>query len=723
MNILITGNLSSIAGALSKEFAKEKNRVVLASYNISQDDQKSDNLVYHSINPAENIFRDALSAYKFEIVIFLATREEQIPDMGEYLYASRQLSSLLNALDLCKNNKVKRFVFVSSTEIYGEGLDSSEAITPSPATINGETLSACENYCRIYQRDYGMNITILRLPNIYGLEEKTGLLYRLVQGGKNQKEVKFPDSQDTICNFIHSDDVVNFIRRMLDEEYSIDSMVINLASSKPMTYFDLGEMFKSHFSKVSYVNSGKREIYTRSVIVSKAKKQFDWIDSHLIADDFDEIIKQHNSDKETIVSSYKKILGRLESFSSLLKWIELFLGAGLAQYLTQITGTLFQFKYVDFRLLFVVIMGSIYGIRFGLLAFGFVSVSLLYTWYAMGFDWALLIYNVGNWFPFALYFGAGLITGYNHDKTENQIENEQKQSNLMYEKYSFLYGVFNDIRSLKDEFREQLIGYRDSFGKIFTITRELDQLQEQAVYSRALSILEDLMGNNSIAIYSLDSNRIFSRLEVHSTSLIDKIARSLNLSEYPEVQEAIDRGEIFQNTLLLPKYPAYVAPIINNSYPFNVPVAIIVIWNVKFEQYSTYYYNLFKVISDLVQASLVRAALFLDANYEKIYLPSTKILNYSSFKDALKIRVEMKRNKIADCQLILVDRAENHYRDIYSKISKGIRSADLIGLWKDDNYYILLSQANEMTSEEVLTRLLNLGVKGRLMEINKFSID
>ncbi len=723
MNILITGNLSSLATSLAKEFAKEKNRVVLSSYNLGQVDVKLNNLILHSMNPSEAIFRDALSSYKFDVAIYLSTREELLDDSGDDLYIGQQLDGLRNSLELCRKGEIKRFFFVSSTEVYGNMVSSSEDDMPQPATINGETILACEKYCRIYQNDFGMNITIMRLPNIYGPDEKSGLLYGLIRDGNNKREVVFPDSPDTYANFLHVDDVVSFIKHAIDETYSTESIVVNLSSSKSIAYSDLGELLNKYYSKISYRTNDKRKVYTRPVAVSAAKKIFDWIDTHNLTLELDDIVELFTKGQQNHKSAFRKLADSANKFSDILKWIELILGAGISQYLSQLTGTLFQFKYVDFRLLFVVVMGSIYGIRFGLLAFALVSFSLLYTWFNMGFDWALLIYNIGNWFPFVLYFAAGLITGYNRDKTENQILNEQKQSNLMYEKYSFLYGVFNDIRNLKDEFREQLIGYRDSFGKIFTITRELDQLQEQAVYARALSILEDLMGNNSIAIYSLDASRTYSRLEVHSISLHDKLTRSLNLAEFPEVGDAIERGEIFQNTSLLPNYPAYAAPIINNSYPFNVPVAIIIIWSVKFEQFSTYYYNLFKVICELVQASLVRAALFLDANYEKIYLPSTKILNYPSFRDALKIRIEMKKNKIADYQMIIVDKVENNTQDIYPKISQGIRSADLIGLWNDGNYYVLLSQANESTSEEVLDRLEKLGVKGRLVEINKLFLD
>ena len=198
------------------------------------------------------------------------------------------------------------------------------------------------------------------------------------------------------------------------------------------------------------------------------------------------LVEKFTADAQPKKTGFEAITRKLSNYPEILKWVELIGGVFLVQFLSQMTGTLIQFKYVDFRLLFVVIMGSIYGIKTGLYAAVLVSISILYTWVQLGFDWALLVYNVGNWLPFALYFTAGLITGYYHDKSENQILNAEKQTRLISDKYTFLYGVFNDIRKLKDEFRERLLGYRDSFGKIYTITKELDQLQEHSIYLRAI---------------------------------------------------------------------------------------------------------------------------------------------------------------------------------------------------------------------------------------------
>lgn len=717
MNILITGNIHSFAPMLARELAKEKHKVVLAGENAKdlQLDQK--NLIFHAINPAEILFRDALSSYKFDFVIYVPTREE---DLGADSHnVGQQLDGLRNTLELAAKEQVKRFFYVSSTEIYGNMLDASENAEPEPSSLNGHTLLAGEQYCLIYYNRFDLNTTILRLPFVYAPGSNFGMLYKLLKDSVHSNKVILPGDEKTPASFLHVEDVADLIKRIMDEDKGRESQVINLSSAHPIAFSVLADKLKRYFPRVEFTFDEQNQIFTRPVTVGIAHRVFDWVDLHDLMVELDDYMESLQGGLIPTPLTWRGVLTQISKYTDILKWVELLLGAALTQYLTQLTGTLIQYKYIDFRLLFVIIMGSLYGFRFGLYAAALMSLSLFYTWYQLSIDWSLLAYNVGNWFPLALYFVTGLFFGYSHDRNETLVDNINKQTALIFEKYEFLYDVFNEIRRLKDEFREQVIGYRDSFGKIYTITRELDTLQEHAVYFRALTILEDLMENKNIAIYSLNPDSAYARLEVSSISLSYKLAKSLKLSDFPEAVTAIEQGVIFQNTNLLPNYPAYIAPVLNYSYPFNVPVAIVVIWSVRFEQYSTYYFNLFKVISGLIQASLVRATKFLDANYERVYLPSTRILTSDAFIDILKTRAEMRRNGVARYQLVMLDRDGQDYQDLYTKVSEGIRTTDIVGLQRDGNVYVLLSQADDIDADGVITRFKRLGLTSKVVEIDE----
>lgn len=718
MNILITGDLSSIATSLGKAFAKEKHKTVFVADHIDDMGFNIEGTILHSFNPANVEFREILASYKFKIIIFIASREEQIN--GGVIKSGEQLDGLRNALELCRMGFTNQFYYISSSEVYGSSTDTLESTEPTPESINGHALFSGEQYCKYYATTYNLNISVLRVPYVYGPDEKNVLLYKLIQESRYQSKVTLPAIEEAECSFLHTSDIADLILRAMDETNlylrAMDDsdyagfQVVNLSTSKKFTFADLAQLLNESYPKVEYIFSEKEGVYTKPVTVSTAKELYGWIDLHEIQDEFATYEKSVIDTPIFQATGIKERLTRLLENTTLLKWVELLGGAVVMQLLSEFTGTLIQFKYVDFRLLFVVLMGLVYGIRFGLIASILASLSVFYTWYDLGYDWALLAYNVGNWFPFAVYFAAGIITGYNRDKLENIIEYERSQKSLIYDKYEFLYGVFEEIRDMKDEFRQKLIGYRDSFGKIYQITRELDTLQEQEVYSRALSIYENLLENESIAIYTLDPNRIFARLQVSSKSLGNHISKSLQLSEFPEIRNLVERGKIFQNRDLTSNYPAYVAPFMSNAYPFNVSVAMVVVWDAKFEQYSTYYYNLFKVISGLVQDSLVRATTFLNANYEKMYLPSTNILTFEAFVDTLRVRENETKRKIAEYQLLRVYKDDMKIQDFSSKVAKGIRTVDIMGMWSDGSLMLLLSQADANSTGDIESRLKSLGV-------------
>lgn len=722
MNILMTGNLSSMTTSIVDEFVKRKHHLVLVSEDADKLGIRSSKIIVHAANPADLIYRDVVSSYGFDIVIYLATREEQFFDENHFT-SGQQLDGLRNTLELSRSEKLKHFFYLSSTEVYGDAIDPAEEADPQPSSINGHTLRTGENICRIYHDRHDVNITIVRLPHIYGIDERSGLVYRLITACIQNEQASFPASENTEISLLHALDVTDFLIRAMDEEYTPEALVINLPSTDRIKFHALALLLQKEFPKAKCSFMEGEDIYTKPVKGTAARRIYDWIDTHTFGNELQSLAEHFRVRSKPERSSLEQISGRFSNYPELLKWIELIGGTLLIQFLSQITGTLIQFKYVDFRLLFVVIMGSIYGIRTGLYAAALVSLSILYTWSQLGFDGALLVYNVGNWLPFALYFTAGLITGYYHDKTENHILNTEKQTRLIREKYSFLYEVFNDIRNLKDEFRERLLGYRDSFGKIYSITKELDQLQEDAIFLRALSILEEHMDNRNIAIYSVVGDGMQARLEANSMSMNGKLSKSINLSNFPEMLPYIKTGTIFQNTTLLPNYPSYLVPIFNSECPDNGPAAMIAIWSVKFEQYSTYYHNHLKVICGLIQASLVRAALFSIANYERMYLPSTRILNHEAFIDTLKVRMEMRKNRISDFQLVVMENLNGSIQEAYPSISEGIRNRDVIGMGREDDYYILLSQADKVAAQEIVERLTKLGIHSRIVDTQQILTD
>lgn len=76
----------------------------------------------------------------------------------------------LNILEAARKNNVKKFFYISSSEVYGDikSFPIKETDTPVPKTVYGSSKLAGENYSYSYYKCYGINTTILRIFNNYG---------------------------------------------------------------------------------------------------------------------------------------------------------------------------------------------------------------------------------------------------------------------------------------------------------------------------------------------------------------------------------------------------------------------------------------------------------------------------------------------------------------------------------------------------------------------------
>lgn len=79
----------------------------------------------------------------------------------------------LSVLDAAFKNDVKKFIYVSSSEVYGHAINvpMDEKHPTNPTTIYGASKLTGEYYCLAYYRTYGYPVIIIRPFNTYGYNE------------------------------------------------------------------------------------------------------------------------------------------------------------------------------------------------------------------------------------------------------------------------------------------------------------------------------------------------------------------------------------------------------------------------------------------------------------------------------------------------------------------------------------------------------------------------
>lgn len=137
-----------------------------------------------------------------------------------------------NLLAWLKDQPVERYVYTSSTGVYGQD-DGSWVDETSPTTPEAPTarvLASTEQELLSAHQERGFPVTILRLAGIYGPNRGYWLRRFL------QSEARIPGDGTRWMNMVHRDDIVSTIQAVLDKGSA--GQVINVCDNEPVTYLD-----------------------------------------------------------------------------------------------------------------------------------------------------------------------------------------------------------------------------------------------------------------------------------------------------------------------------------------------------------------------------------------------------------------------------------------------------------------------------------------------------
>ncbi len=705
MTVLITGNDPRVVKSLSTALCQD-NKVVAVIKNA-----KSIGLDKHvvpfSLKPGDQMYKKLFSSFEFNTVIFITSRH-----LRNKAEQSGELDDLEQVLNLAKGEQVGQVIVVSSSEVYGGNMEINEAANPLPLGISGLMLESEEQLCRYYRENFGMNTVILHVPYLYGDEGADLFTDKVLRRCMEGRNVELPGASDDRCDFLCEADLADLLLRMIDEPYSLDSGAINLESGSSLTFGELAGYLKNIFPDAQFQFSSVKASYPVPVKVETARRYYDWIASRRFSEDLYKLIERNKSFLSKEESIWKRISSFIQSNQLLKRILEVFLGFLLMEYLNNITHTAAQYRFIDFRLLFVVIMGVTHGVRTGVVAALLASVSYAIGYFKTGADWEVLFYNIDNWLPLVAYFIAGAVVGNSKDKALNRELILKNQQTTLEERYVFLYELYDQTVANKNTFKDQLIGYRDSFGRIYDAVSRLDSLEHEEIFFKAIQVLEDVLEVKTVAFYTADAGMHYARLVASSEGMDARLSSSLKMSDHELMREAILKEGIWCNKILDDNEPAYCAPLFDKG----VVVAMIVLWNVDYNQLTAAYLNLFIVLSRLVEASLVRAVAFRAITEQNLFLPQTRIMVSPQFINLIKIKMQMLENNIAKFKLLRVDTEPVEPVWLSDTILPCIRSTDALGQLEDSRYYVLLSQADEANVGLVLKRLSERGIVCSIIE-------
>lgn len=118
-----------------------------------------------------------------DVVVHLAAEPGVRASWGSRFdcYLRNNVLATQHLLEAAKACPEKRFVFASSSSIYGEAekLPTREIDTPQPFSPYGTTKLAAEHLCQLYHRNYGVQTVILRYFSVFGPRQRPDMAFAI----------------------------------------------------------------------------------------------------------------------------------------------------------------------------------------------------------------------------------------------------------------------------------------------------------------------------------------------------------------------------------------------------------------------------------------------------------------------------------------------------------------------------------------------------------------
>lgn len=208
--------------------------------------------------------REVLAAARPDVVIHLAARAGVRPSIEQpRLYEHVNVAGTVNLLELCREFRVGKFVFGSSSSVYGMSSHapfSEEQHDLRPISPYAATKLAGESFCYTYAHLYGLSAICLRFFTVFGPRQRPDLaIHKFVALIEKGEPLPMFGDGETGRDYTYVDDIVAGVLAAIDYAPPVVNgapfEIFNLGNSHPVKLNELLD----HLEKVT----GKKAIRER----------------------------------------------------------------------------------------------------------------------------------------------------------------------------------------------------------------------------------------------------------------------------------------------------------------------------------------------------------------------------------------------------------------------------------------------------------------------------
>lgn len=678
MEVLVVGNTAYVDDDFcAKAFPGDHVKVVAAAE--ARRDESSPHASW------KELLQHLDQAYEFDRVVYLSNF--LTPHTGTV----GDIELLRSVFRTCAGRRVQLLYVAGPAGAEG-------AADAAGRTGKGIIAHAANDLCRYYAAREGVQTKILRVPFLYtasaALEDPFLVpMFDACSTGS----AALQGAQDASFPLLCAEELSVLVRRIFDS-WDGNFETLDVADTFHHTVGEVGDALKALFPglSVAYGDSAGYALPASDV----ARVRYGWFQRYDLLRDLSTIQARWDAGRAKKVNPLRAAIDRIQQRTLPIKCLE----TGVAWVLFEVLERLFsqstQLNVLDYRLLYVVLIGTLYGLDFGLVAALLASVGLAVSYFALyGYTFQGLFYEPSNWLPFIAYFVVGAVCGYVQLRNSEAIKAERDENELVRNRNTFLTRLYHDAIEDKRAYKRQIVGRHDSFGKIFAVTQELDVLNPRDIYRKCCELLGEILENDSVTIYHV-SGGTFARLVAASPAISSDAPRSLSLDDLAPVLKGANSG-LWVNRELTPGLPMFGYVIERDG----APAVLIFVRHVAESQMTLYYQNLFRILCGLVESALGRAFDYEAVAQDKRCVAGTRVLNHDAFGQELAAEQALADNKMGSFLLLRVVPGMEPVGELVGAIGSAIRESDAAGLIDGDTLYLLMRQATEADLPVICKRM------------------
>jgi len=256
MNILVTGGCGLIGHNVVSKLEQLGHKVeivdIMTNYGIIPQSEmdylvgerlKKIHSYVHPICISSILMDGIMKQFKPEIVIHLASFPRQkVVNASPQQGAKVMVEGLLNLLELSVKNNVRKFVYTSSSMVYGDFSDDvKEDYDCRPQGQYGIMKYMGEKLIADYSRKYPMTYTILRPSAVYGeLDVEDRVVSKFILGAMRNQTLKVNGATETL-DFTYVEDAADGIVSATLSK-NTDNKIYNITKSHSTSLLDAAKL-------------------------------------------------------------------------------------------------------------------------------------------------------------------------------------------------------------------------------------------------------------------------------------------------------------------------------------------------------------------------------------------------------------------------------------------------------------------------------------------------